>query len=117
MDILVDNFSVYDSGILVLSSDKSITMKIEDAYLIFDFKDTDGGTTNMRFVESDDSRCHVTFENFNNPLGISIKEPILIAFLDNGDCLYLQYAITTLNKVVKVFQYTLYTRKDNGKNN
>ncbi|WP_418580821.1 DUF6864 domain-containing function [Prevotella sp.] len=115
MDIFVDKYYVYDSGILVLSSDKTITMKIEDADFIIDFKNTDEGTTNMRLVESDDSRCHVTFENFNNPLGISIKEPILIATLDNGDSLYLQYAITTLNKAVKVFQYTLYTTKNNGK--
>ena len=109
MDIFVGDYSVYNSGVIILSSDKSITMKIEDTNFVFDFKDEDGEAPDIKLVESNEKSCHLTFLNFNNPLGVSIKEPVLIASMDTGDNLYLQYAISTVNKVVKVFQYTLYT--------
>lgn len=115
MEIFVDKYSVYSSGVLILSSDKTITMKIEDTDFIFDFEDIEGGSPHLQLGESNDYSCHLTFCNFNNPLGVSIKEPVLIASLSNGDNLYLQYAIITVNKVVKVFQYTLYTKKGDGK--
>ena len=115
MEIFVDKYSVYSSGVLILSSDKTITMKIEDTDFIFDFEDIEGGTPHLQLGESNDHRCHLTVCNFSNPLGVSIKEPVLIASLNNGDNLYLQYAIITVNKVVKVFQYTLYTKKGDGK--
>lgn len=115
MDIIVDKYLVYDSGVIVLPSEKTITMKIEDTDFIFDFKDEEGGMPSIKIVESTDTRCHLTFSNFKSPLGTSIKEPLLIASLDNGDNLYLQYAITTINKAIKVFQYTLYTSLKNGK--
>lgn len=111
MEILVGKYSVYSSGVLILSSDKTITMKIEDTDFIFDFNDVEGGATTIQLGDSNEHTCHLTFCNFNNPLGVSIKDPILIASLDNGDNLYLQYVITTVNKVIKVFQYTLYTKK------
>lgn len=114
MDIFVGKYSVYGSGVLILSSDSTITMKIEDTDFIFDFNDIEGGSPNIKIGESNEHCCHLTFCNFNNPLSVSIKEPVLIASLDNGNNLYLQYAITTVNKVVKVFQYTLYTKKDDG---
>lgn len=115
MDVFVDNLLVYGSGVLVLSSEKKITMEIEDTDFIFDFKDGDENAPSIKIVESSEHRCHLTFSNFNSPLGTSIKEPLLIASLDNGDNLYLQYAITTINKVIKVFQYTLYKSTQNGK--
>lgn len=115
MDIYVDNFSVYSSGVLVLSSEKTITMKIEDTDFIFDFEDGEEGVPSIKIVESTEDRCHLTFSNFSSPLGTSIKDPILIASLDNGDSLYLQYAIITINKIIKVFQYTLYKSTQNGK--
>lgn len=115
MEIFVGKYLVYGSGVLILSSDKTITMKIEDTDFIFDFNDSEGGSPYMQLGESNEHKCHLTFCNFNNPLGVSIKDPVLIASLDNGDNLYLQYAITTVNKVVKLFQYTLYTKKDDGK--
>lgn len=115
MDILVGEFLVYSSGVLVLSSDKTITMKIEDTDFIFDFKDEDDASPSIKIVESSEQRCHLTFVNFSSPLGTSIKEPMLIASLGNGDCLYLQFTITTINKVIKVFQYTLYKSTKNGK--
>lgn len=114
MDIFVGKYSVYGSGVLILSTDKTITMKIEDTDFIFDFNDDEGGVPNIKLRESKEHKCHLTFCNFSNPLGVSIKEPILIASLDNGDYIYLQYAITTVNNAVKVFQYTLYTKKDDG---
>lgn len=115
MDIFVGKYTVYNSGVLVMSSDDAITMKIEDTDFIFDFKDNDDGTPNIQIIESLEHRCHLTFMNFSSPLGVSIKDPLLIASLDNGNNLYLQYAITTVNKVIKVFQYTLYTTESNGK--
>lgn len=115
MEIFVGKYSVYSSGVLILSSDKTITMKIEDTDFIFDFKDVEGEAPAIKLGDSNERSCHLTFCNFNNPLGVSIKNPILIASLNNGDYLYLQYAITTVNKVVKVFQYTLYTKKGDGK--
>lgn len=115
MEIFVDDFLVYGSGVIVLSSEKTITMKIEDTDFVFDFKDEDGGVPAIQIVESVEHRCHLVFSNFNSPLGTSIKDPILIASLDNGENLYLQYAITTINKVIKVFQYTLYTSIKDGK--
>lgn len=115
MEVFVDKYSVYSSGVLILSSDKTITMKVEDTDFIFDFNDIEGETPTIQLGESNEKSCHLTFCNFNNPLGVSIKEPVLIASLDNGNNLYLQYVITTVNKVVKVFQYTLYTKKGNGK--
>lgn len=115
MDIFVGKYAVYNSGVLVLSSDNTITMKIEDTDFIFDFEDVDGGTPNIQIKESSEHRCRLTFTNFSSPLGVSIKDPLLIASLDNGNNLYLQYAITAVNKVIKVFQYTLYTTVSNGK--
>lgn len=115
MDVLVGDFLVYSSGVLVLSSEKTITMKIEDTDFIFDFKDDEETSPSIKIVESTENRCHLTFANFSSPLGTSIKEPILIASLDNGDSLYLQYAIATINKIIKVFQYTLYKSTKNGK--
>lgn len=117
MEIFVGKYSVYGSGVLILSSEETITMKIEDTDFVFDFNDVEGGLPKIQLGESNEHSCRLTFCNFNNPLGVSIKDPILIASLDNGDYLYLQYAITTVNKVVKVFQYTLYTKKDDGKSN
>lgn len=38
MDILVGDFLVYSSGFLVLSSEKTITMKIEDTDLLTVFR-------------------------------------------------------------------------------
>lgn len=115
MNILVGEYTVYNSGVLILSSDKSITMKIEDTDFIFDFRGEDEAPPLVQLIDSSEKYCHLAFLNFNNPLGVSIKEPILIASLDNGNNLYLQYAITAVNKVVKLFQYTLYTKKRNGK--
>lgn len=115
MNIFVGEYSVYNSGVIILSSDKSITMKIEDTNFIFEFKDEESESPNVKLLYSNDKTCHLVFFNFNNPLGVSIKEPIMIASLDNGDILYLQYVISAVNKVVKVFQYTLYTKKIDGK--
>lgn len=114
MDIKVGKYKVFDSGVLIFSSDKQITFNIEGADFIFLFSDEKDESPSIEMIESTDKLCRLKFKNFISPLGISIKEPILIASLDNGDYLYLQYAITAVDKAVKVFQYTFYTFREHG---
>ena len=59
MDIFVGKYAVYNSGVLVLSSDNTITMKIEDTDFIFDFEDVH--TLVSYFTEHSVQLVHLQF--------------------------------------------------------
>ena len=59
MNILVGEYTVYNSGVLILSSDKSITMKIEDTDFIFDFRGEDEAPPLVQLIEPNDNISHL----------------------------------------------------------
>lgn len=50
MEFFVGKYSVYKFGVLILSSDKSVTMRIEDSDFV-DFNGTEDDSPNIKLVE------------------------------------------------------------------
>ena len=105
MEIEVNGLKVICDGSLVVSKEHPISFHIGEMTFIFDFLSDESGEYSTR-QERTGNTMVTHLINFNNSLGIGIKEPTEMATLRTGEKLYFSFAVYSISENPKVFHYT-----------
>lgn len=103
--IKVDDLRVLCDGSLVVGKEQRISFQFDEMIFEFDFLTDDSGNYNVRQVRTGNTMVTHLY-NFNNSLGIGIKEPAAMATLKTGEKLYFSFAVYSISENPRVFHYT-----------
>ena len=120
MDIKIDleDFEVISSGTVIGVIDKPITFHITDLIFELRFRINKDHTEQkiLSEIPPNQKRLVITFENFNNSLGIGNVDPLNVGTV-NDRLLYLNYIIYSLaDNAGKLLHYTWLLENKKGGN-
>lgn len=117
--IELEEYEIISSGTIIGVINQAILFNIED--LIFELKFVNNSETTEHKISSvipdDGKKMTLTFENFNNSLGIGNTEPIEVGWIGDAK-LRLNYRVYSLTENTgKLLHYTWLLEKKKGEKN
>lgn len=119
IQIELEDYDIISSGTIIGVINQALIFKIED--LLFELKFINNIETSENKISSsigeDGKKMILTFQNFNNSIGIGNTDPIEIGWIGEHK-LFLNYRVYSLTENTgKLLHYTWLLEKKKGENN
>lgn len=114
ISIKINDFEVVRDGSLVVNASNSISFTVADLEFTFIFQKDETGEKKLVHNPVGDKKVITSIYNFDNSLGTGYSDPIEFATLNNGEKLYLLFAVYSIAESLKIFHYTWLKRNIQG---
>ncbi len=116
LDINLGGHKVIASGSFVTDKEENtLSFNYNDEKLTFTFLIKESANSSLRWYPSEDGkRIIMEFFGFNDALGKTNTEPVLLAKLNSGEELLLRCVIRDIGRRIKTVDYTFFLDAKNG---
>jgi hypothetical protein len=114
--IKVGDYTLLESGSIILMTDVSVHFSIRDLEFVFHFKEIKDSKPQINYKSNTGKTLEVEFINFNDPVGISNINPIEMGIIGDQK-LYIMFRVSALKEGVKTMHYSWYTKSISSNNN